>query len=69
MKPTIFFTLLIIILSLQTSLFKESIVKNNESSFHSINLDITYVKVFDNGHWWIYVYDGTVLIDRYLLED
>jgi len=31
--------------------------------------EYTYIKVYENGSWWIYVYDGYILIDRYWIED
>lgn len=27
--------------------------------------EYTYVRVFKDGIWWIYVYDGAILIDEY----
>ena len=32
-------------------------------------IEYTYIKVYENGSWWIYVYDGYILIDRYWIED
>lgn len=32
-------------------------------------VEYTYVKVYENGSWWIFVYDGLILIDRYWIED
>ena len=31
--------------------------------------DLEYVYVFENGEWWVYVYDGGNLIDVYPLDD
>lgn len=31
--------------------------------------EYTYVRVYENGVWWIYVYDGPILIDRYECEE
>ena len=31
--------------------------------------DLEYVYVFENGEWWVYVYDGGVLIDAYPIDD
>ncbi len=40
------------------------------SSSETLNdKEYTYVPVFEDGQWWIYVYDGTVMIERYLYDD
>lgn len=43
--------------------------KAGQSQGKQIQLSIadqyTYVRVFKNGIWWIYVYDGEILIDIY----
>ncbi|MBK9334300.1 MAG: hypothetical protein IPM96_18290 [Ignavibacteria bacterium] len=39
-------------------------ILNQHNRFKDIN-EYTYVRVFVNGIWYIYVYDGLILIDIY----
>lgn len=69
-SPIIIFTILALsIFSLSDSLAssKQEVnsrleVKNYSSYTASIS-GLTYVRVFQDGIWWIYVYDGSKLID------
>jgi hypothetical protein len=69
MKLRIIFFSLFLSLATQLSITQNSIQQNKIFSPYSNESEYTYVDVFENGSWWIYVYDGTILIDRYLLED
>ena len=41
----------------------------NKSSVVDNADDLKYVYVFENGEWWVYVYDGGILIDVYVEDD
>jgi hypothetical protein len=44
-------------------------VQSVNASAGSHTADYTYVRVYEDGRWWIYVYDGPILIDRYECEE
>lgn len=31
--------------------------------------ELEYVYVFENGEWWVYVYDGGILIEVYPIDE
>lgn len=74
MNPKFFFltALSVVIFSFSTH---SSISKTNAGIFRSANVnliseinsieELTYVKTYADGMWWIYVYDGSEFVDRY----
>lgn len=40
-------------------------LKASISTFEKSENEYTYVSVFKDGIWWIYVYDGNILIDAF----
>lgn len=75
MKIKIFLTALFTVLVLTFSFGNFSLSPNDtqaaSTSVTSVldKTDIEYVYVFENGVWWIYVYDGGNLIDVYPEDD
>jgi hypothetical protein len=68
MKTTIAFlaiSALLCVLPAKTFITAQSIKAASEAH----TADYTYVRVYENGVWWIYVYDGPILIDRYECEE
>ena len=68
MKTTIAFlaiSALLCVLPAKTFITAQSIKVASEAH----TADYTYVRVYENGMWWIYVYDGPILIDRYECEE
>jgi hypothetical protein len=68
MKTTIAFLVisaLLCVLPAKTFITAQSIKSASEAH----TADYTYVRVYEDGRWWIYVYDGPILIDRYECEE
>ncbi|MEO6695734.1 MAG: hypothetical protein ABIY50_08340 [Ignavibacteria bacterium] len=74
-KFFLFVASLIINLSfISSEIFSKSNVCDNQTSIKvsSQKFENRYVRVLVNGVWWMYVYSGpggTVLIDRYKIEE
>ncbi len=73
-----FVTMLFITLVLQVSFFSSKTFSKSNTNYKPITelssqeYENTYVRVLINGQWWMYVYGGsggTVLIDRYKIEE
>ena len=74
MKIKNFLIALITVLVLTLSAGSFSFFSNDASATVTTSLskqdgDLEYVRVFVNGEWWIYVYDGGELIAEYPDED
>ncbi len=69
MKLKIVFFVLFILVSSPYSLLQKLVLKDKAQSSYFAHAEYSYVEVFEDGVWWMYVYDGTVLIDRYILEN
>jgi uncharacterized membrane protein len=68
---TRFIILIIFFISFVFSFTNSSAIEKTVSSFTMVTSPqiemqgLTYQRVFKDGIWWIYVYDGTELVDVY----
>lgn len=66
-----FVTILVLTFSFGIISLSTNDVQATPTSVSSVmdKADIEYVYVFENGVWWVYVYDGGKLIDAYPIDD